>query len=567
MSAPRSRATTRQFILEKKTSSSIRSQTSRRGAIAYVVIFLVTLALTPGAILAGANQGYAQILAAIAAIVALALIPWRPIFGLYLIVACAVVIEQEPLPATPIGTDHLYIFYWPTKLQGLPERPIGFVIIAIFLIIIVTQLLRHRRPLYGGRLIYSFMFFFVCLAIGVLHGLASGGTFRIIVLEIRPFWYFFVSYVLAYNIVSDVKHVRTILWIVVLGTAIKGVQGVFIIFTFLGGHIQGHNEIMAHEQSFFFVLVLLILVMMLLHHFQRGLFIAILISLPTLLIALVANNRRADYVALFLGIGVAWLLVILIRPQSRRVLVPILVGTILFGAIYVVAFQKSSSPLGQPARAVVSVFNPSAADERDTASNAYRIIENYDLKFTESQSPLLGYGFGKPFIQTVPLPNVSQIDPYYLYIPHNNVLWVWMRLGPIGFGALWYLIGTAIVTGCLIARRLRNPHLQFFAIFAIAAVMMEVILAYGDYQFFFYRNMIFIGITLGVLLKLPAIERASLGEPEPKKIDTDFSLDETPKRAKPRTRARLSVPMALPSPAPAAFTRAEGAGTNQKWNH
>ena len=94
----------------------------------------------------------------------------------------------------------------------------------------------------------------------------------------------------------------TIIWITVIGTAIKGVQGVFIVYTYLGGKIEGHNEIMAHEQSFFFVLVLLLLVMMLLHRFQRGLFIAILFSLPCLLLALVANNRRADYVALLLGI-------------------------------------------------------------------------------------------------------------------------------------------------------------------------------------------------------------------------------------------------------------------------
>ena len=105
----------------------------------------------------------------------------------------------------------------------------------------------------------------------LLHGIASGGDFKIIVLEVRPFWYLFVSYILAYNVVTEVKHVRNIIWITVIGTAIKGVQGVYIVYTYLGGQIEGHNEIMAHEQSFFFVLVLLLLlVMMLLHRFQRA---------------------------------------------------------------------------------------------------------------------------------------------------------------------------------------------------------------------------------------------------------------------------------------------------------
>lgn len=538
---------------------------TRKSSRAYIVLFVVTLLLTPLLILVGADQGYGTILAALAALIALALVPWKPIWGLYLVVICAVVVEQEPLIATPIGTDHLNIFYWPTHLQGLPERPIGFFILAILLVLVITAVLFRRRALYGGRLFYPFLFFFACLAIGVLHGLATGGSFKVIVLEIRPWWYFFVSYLLAYNIVSEVKHVRNIIWITVIGTAIKGVQGVFIVYTYLGGQIEGHNEIMAHEQSFFFVLVLLLLVMMLLHHFQRALFFAIIASLPCLLLALVANNRRADYVALLLGILVVWAMVILVKPASRRALVMVLAICLLFGGAYVLAFQKSSGALGQPARAVISVFNPSASDERDAASNAYRVVENYDLKSTEATSPLLGFGFGKPFQQPVALPNVLELDPYYLYIPHNNVLWVWMRLGPLGFGALWYLFGSAIVTGCMIVRRLRNPQLQFFAIFTLAMVMMEVILAYGDYQFFFYRNMIYVGIALGVLMKLPAIERKTMGEPSSHADHLDDAIPTV--GTKPRPRARIDVPISLPAPISAMTARVADKTFGWKWSH
>ncbi|HEX6542024.1 MAG TPA: O-antigen ligase family protein [Ktedonobacterales bacterium] len=527
-------------------AASTRRGAAKKRTIAYIVVFLITLVLTPILILAGASQGYVQILATIAALVALALVPWRPILGLYLMVISAVVIEQEPLLAGAIGTDHLYVFYWPAKLQGNIERPIGYFFLVVLLTIVITGLLLKRRTLFGGRLFYPFLALLGALVVGVLHGLASGGEFRIIVLEVRPWWYFFLAYVLAYNIVSDVKHVRNIIWITILGTAIKGVQGVYIVYAYLGGQVGGHNEIMAHEQSFFFVLVLLLLAMLFLYRFQPGIFIAILFSLPCLLIALVANNRRADYVALFIGIAVVWAMAILVKPESRRALISAAVICLILGAGYVVAFQKSSGALGEPARAVVSVFNPSAADARDAASNLYRIVENYDLKYTEAQSPLLGYGFGKPFLQPILLANVLDLDPYYLYIPHNNVLWIWMRLGPLGFGALWYLIGTSIVSGCIMARRLKNKQLQFFAIFAVATVVMEVILAYGDYQFFFYRNMIFVGIVLGVLMKLPAIERASLGQPGT--TNDDLFSESTPKQSsRPRPRARLASPLSLPA--------------------
>jgi hypothetical protein len=470
------------------------------------------------------------VLAAVAAIVALALVPWRPILGLYVITICAVIVEEEPLAGTPIGTDRLYIFSWPVQLQGLPERPIGFYILAVLAIILAARLLFRRRPLYGGKLFYPFIFLLACVAMGILHGLASGGNFRIIVLEVRPFWYFFVSYILAFNTVSRVSHVRNILWITVIGTAIKGVQGVYIVFAYLGGHIEGHNEIMAHEQSFFFILVLLLLALMFLHHMRRAFLVAILLSLPCLLIALVANNRRADYVALLAGIAVAWALVIVLRPSSRRVLVPAAAVCLLIGGVYVLLFQQVTGPLGLPANAVISVFKPSATDTRDVSSNLYRSIENFDLKFTEAQSPLLGYGFGKPFLQPELLPVISQLDPYYLYIPHNNVLWIWMRLGPLGYLALWYLIGTAIACGCIIARRLKNPELQLFAIFSVAAVVIEVIVAYSDYQFYFYRTIIYFGIVLGVLFKLPAIARAESTD-ESAEPDADLGDDSAISRA------------------------------------
>ncbi|GEM_PF-482190 len=534
-----------------------RHNKPQRSASLYFFLLITTIAFTPLLILAGANQGYSQVLAALVALAALALVPWRPIFGLYLIVFCAVVIEQEPLTTTPIGTDHLYIFYWPVKLQGLPERPIGFFILAVLAIIVLAGLVMRRRPLYGGKLFYPFIFFLACVVMGILHGLASGGTFRIIVLEVRPFWYLFVSYILAFNIVSKVNHVRVILWITVLGTAIKGVQGTYIVYTYLGGHIEGHNEIMAHEQSFFFILVLLLLALMVLHRVQGGLLLALLFSLPCLLIALIANNRRADYVALLAGIAVAWVLIIILKPQSRRVLIPALLFCALLGGAYVLAFQKTSGPLGLPARAVVSVFHPSATDARDASSNAYRTIEDYDLKYTESQNPLLGYGFGKPFLQPQTLPNVLELDPYYLYIPHNNVLWIWMRLGPLGFGAFWYLIGAGIVSGCFIARRLKNPHLQLFAIFAVATLVMEVIVAYSDYQLFFYRNMIYVGILLGVMLKLPAIERASVGTGEPAvpaADDLDAGASQPQEQKRPRARIVWHSPLPLPAPTTATVS-------------
>ena len=118
----------------------------------------------------------------------------------------------------------------------------------------------------------------------------------------------------------------------------------------------------------------------------------------------------------------------------------------------------------------------------------------------------MGLGFGKPFLQPVPLPNIVTTDPYYNYIPHNTIYWIWMRLGPIGYLALWYLFGAIIIRGCLIARQLRDSYLQSVAIYIVAMVFMEVVVAFADYQLFFYRNVIYLGLLAGILIKLPTLD-------------------------------------------------------------
>ena len=127
------------------------------------------------------------------------------------------------------------------------------------------------------------------------------------------------------------------------------------------------------------------------------------------------------------------------------------------------------------------------------------------MKYTVKLNPM-GLGFGKPFLQPILLPDLSSLDPVYNYIPHNTIYWVWMRLGPIGFIALWYLFGAMIVRGSIIARQLKDTYLQLIAIYIVAMFVMEIIVAYADYQLSFYRNVIYIGILAGVLMRLPKID-------------------------------------------------------------
>ncbi len=469
----------------------------------FILIFAIVFGLTPLLALAGWMIGFSTVLGLSVVLVVVVLIARWPIIGFYVVAGCALLIEQEPLVLNGVTAYNLNVFYWPPRYTGLIERPIGFLMLFIFLVILCQRFVKRQRLLEGGKLFLPLLLFMLCVAGGIVHGLLSGGNTKIIVVEVRPFWYLFLSYLLAYNLIQHKNHVRLFFWLVILSAGVKSLEGVYIYLVVFHASLVGHNELMAHEESFFFAALLLLVILFCFHYRYRPQLYAALFFVPSVLVAFIANQRRADSIALLVGFIVAWVLIIIVKPHARKGLIIALLIFVVLGAGYVAAFGNSTGNLAEPARAILSFYRP---DPRDAASNMYRNIENSDLVYTVKQNPL-GLGFGKEFLQPIPLPNILVLDPYYLYVPHNTIYWVWMRLGSIGYGALWYLIAAIIVRGCIILRRLQDRYLQLVAIFIISITFMEVLVAYADYQLFFYRNVIYLGLLVGILMRLPELDK------------------------------------------------------------
>lgn len=493
----------------ENTVSALESDRTRHDVVLFIILFLLLLSLTPWLTIWGLSAGLAVVIGILVApLLAVALLRW-PVLGLYLVAACAFGIEAEPLD-TPIGTDHLYVFYWPPQMAGFIERPIGVLILLGLFIWILHRLVKRQPLLRGGALIGPFTLYLLCVVGAVIYGLATGGDQKVIIVQFRPFWYTFLSYILAYNFVTRKSHMRSFFWLAIVSAGFKGLQGLYVYLIVYSGRLEGHVTIMSHEESFFFAALLLLLIIFALHYRDRPQLIACLCVAPAVLIALVANQRRADYIALLVGIGFAWVLLFRIKPEARRALLTGMIICASLGTAYVLVFSHTQGVIGSPARSIIGVFNPAQGDSRDIPSNLYRQYEAYDLKYTAKQYPL-GLGFGKPFLQPKSLemlyPGVRADDPYYDSVPHNTIYWVWVDLGPIGFFALWFLLGSIMIQGCFIAGRLKDPYLQVVAIYILAVTVMEVIVAFADYQLFFYRNVIDLGLLCGLLVKLPLLDK------------------------------------------------------------
>ncbi len=447
------------------------------------------------------------LLVALAAVIVAAAIARWPLLGLYLLTACVVLIEAAPLE-TPVLTDRLFVYAWPPDLAGRVDRPIGMLLLFALAVVGCRRWRRDGRPFAGGPLLWPFAAFLLCVAWGAVRGWLAGGTVKIIALEVRPFCYLFLAYLLAYNAIGAIRHVRILLWIIVLGAGVKALQGVYVYLGVLHGHLGARREVLAHEESFFLAAVVVLFVAFALHHRDPRQYWTILQLLPFVATAIIANQRRVGYLILLSGAGVVWLLTVLVVAPRRRQLVtafgvcaPILV-------FYVLASYPDTTFLARPSRGLVSVFYPDPADAKDVSSNLYRAIENRALWATIAEHPFLGRGFGREFLQPIALPDISQWSPFYLYVPHNTILWVWMRLGLVGFLALWFLLGSLIARSALVAARLRDPYLRTIAIFVPAVTVMEVLVAYADYQLYALRNVLYLGVLAGAAMRLDAVEGA-----------------------------------------------------------
>ena len=72
--------------------------------------------------------------------------------------------------------------------------------------------------------------------------------------------------------------------------------------------------------------------------------------------------------------------------------------------------------------------------------------------YTAKTDPF-GVGFGKPFYQPIPLPDIS-FFVFSEYIPHNSIMWIWLKMGYLGFVTLLFLLAAAIRAGTRAVMRL-----------------------------------------------------------------------------------------------------------------
>lgn len=152
----------------------------------------------------------------------------------------------------------------------------------------------------------------------------------------------------------------------------------------------------------------------------------------------------------------------------------------------------------KPAKLVMSVL-----DQKDSSSLS-RDVENENLIYTMSQSPLLSTGFGFNYQSSPNNPPVDLSDVFvnYRLIAHNGVLWMWSWGGLIGFTILWMLFPVAGTLALRAYRAAYTPLERSAALSALGATAICVVQVWGDQGLNGYMTPITFSIAFAVATRL-----------------------------------------------------------------
>ncbi len=343
------------------------------------------------------------------------------------------------------------------------------------------------------------------LGFSLVRGLGSGGDFLPALWEVRAPFYFLLLCFFVPQIIQTREQVTAVAWLLFAMVLFKDLQGA-MRFAALGFRFNGNACLTNHEDPVFTVDLLMLLIGLGIFGARTRLRIVMLLCLPVLLLGFYAGQRRAAYAAFLVCI---LSLVPLLRQRERTSFLRVLAPALVLFVCYAAVFWNSDSGLGAPVQLLKSGFFQDKADDGSHyTSNLYRMLERYDLAVTARSAPLLGTGFGKKYLQ--PLPLVPIPFPLRDWIPHDEILWLIVNMGGIGFFIFWLFINGLLLETTTLGRRLKDPFLRAVCFMIAAAIVSQMVVSYFDLQLTYYRNMIVLGTLCGLL---PALK--SLGEREP----------------------------------------------------
>lgn len=373
-----------------------------------------------------------------------------------------------------------------------------FILFIWFLVLSIKKRFSFNRVAVWG----AFVLLFAWLSYAFIAGMKSGGDFLTALWEVRALFYLALFYITIPQVIKTRNHLKILMWIVIASISIKAFQGI-ARFAALGFGFGGLPTLTNHEDPVFMVTLFVLLLAMWFYKVRNTQKNILSLLLFPLLLGFIVAQRRAAMASFFVSLAAVFMLL----PWKKqwtffKIAVPVVALMVVYGAV----FWNSQSPLAMPVQMVKSGLYTSEENlsKEDYYSNLYRENENYNLAFTVRKHPIFGTGFGKKYEKPLELANInfSLRD----YIPHNQILWIVVKTGGIGFFLFLLFFNSFAFQGAYIHKTLQDPYLKAISMMIVVAIIGQMVVSFYDLQLTYYRNMIYLGTLMGLLPVLQELD-------------------------------------------------------------
>lgn len=440
----------------------------------------------------------------------------RPVIGIYIVAFFAVLGDAVTSPWYPFVknfSSRESILYVNDQLVVSPLEVFLFLAFVGWLLGMVGS---RRVRLYRAPVLRPLVALTCFVVLGLAWGLAHGGDSNVALWEARPLLQMAVLLVLVVNVCDRTSHYTRIFGLVCTAVFLDSLLAIRFYENLPLVKREDLESLGEHSASLH---VNLLLVLLAATYLYRNSSRARRVMLPVVCAPCVYAYFLAQRRAAIVGLVVAAIvLAAVLFYQNRRAFWYIVPLATVLAVVYVGAFWNSQSSAGFPAQAIKGVVAPSQLSAADQSSDLYRKTEAFDLVYTIRSNPLLGVGFGQKFLRPVPLPDIS-FFVWWEYMPHNSILWLWLKLGVLGFIAFFYFVATLIksAVGNLVASSRGEYGALMLA--SVLFVVMFLVYAYVDIAWE-SQSLVLLAITAGFIgrVDLPQAEATSASVEAPREV-------------------------------------------------
>ena len=217
--------------------------------------------------------------------------------------------------------------------------------------------------------------------------------------------------------------------------------------------------------------------------------------MPFIIAAVVANDRRVAWVE----IGAVAAAFLWLNPASvvTRRFARVIVLALPLLVPYIIVGWSSASRVFGPVSFVRNIVQPERSDGSLDRSTLFRDIENYNLVHTFMGNPVLGTGFGHPFVVAVDSDSLSGFAEYH-FLPHNSIVGLWAFTGAAGFSGLFMLLVVALLLAARAHPRARTADQAIAAAAVVGMLVAYIVHLWADIGFTEAPTIFLVGLAIAM---------------------------------------------------------------------